>query len=155
MEAGTIDVVSDTFQEEGYIAVSDGSDTIVKIPEDGNNEILINAAYDDEESFSMLLPDEANGKAEISDEGTVVYQNDEGSTLIGVQAIQDLDSGMEGVRSLITINDSTASKEYQFTFNLEEGTKLMYASDYLKIDDKMIQDAAQEILADVKENEEF
>jgi predicted secreted protein len=126
---GTKDVVSDLYEDGEFVAIADGKDTIVKIPEDPTDAIQLVGAYDEEETFSVNLPNEAQGTGEVSENGTVVYENEKGNSYIGVQAIYD-DKGFEGVRSLITINDSNASSNYSFKFNLEEGTKLMTANEY-------------------------
>lgn len=125
---GTDDISSNIEETNKYIAISDGENSTIKIPRDSSDPITLTPAYNEDQSFSITLPLESSN-SDISNNGTVLYTNDNLSTSFAVQPIQD--NGMEGIRSLITINDETASKDYVFNFNLEEGSKLVTDAEYL------------------------
>jgi len=128
---GLDDVISDISSNKKYEAITDGTNTIVKIPKDPSKPIIVKHAYEDEKSFSINMPSNitANTVPFTSKNGTVVYCTTGSSASIGVQAVSD--SNMEGVRSLITIGNKTAPKEYSFHMNLSEGTHLVTAAEYL------------------------
>lgn len=127
---GTSDISSNLTTTKEYIAVADGTNSVVKIPQNASDGILLKSAYAEDQSFSIHLPKESNGlKAKRSRKGTVVYTKDNASASFAVQPIND--NGIDGVRSLININNSTAPKEYSFTFDLNNGTKLVTDEEYL------------------------
>lgn len=125
------DVSTNLSESKEYAAIADGTNSVIKIPNNASDKIALEAAYkDDESNFNLYLPKESNGlNAKVSDNGTVIYSNDGASTSFGVQAIKN--NGIEGVRALITIQNSDAAKEYSFKFDLENGAKLMTDTDYL------------------------
>lgn len=127
---GTSDISTNLTETKEYIAVADGTNSVVKIPHNASEGIVLKSAYDEDKSFNIYLPEESKGlKAKRGDKGTIVYTNDNSSTSFAVQPIND--NGIDGVRSLININNSTASREYSFTFDLDEGTKLVTDEEFL------------------------
>lgn len=127
---GTKTIVKNTTESNDFVVKTDGFHAVVKIPQKASNPILINSAYDNNNNFGMLLPEQADdSNVNKSENGTVVYTTNNRSASFGAQAVQE--KGMEGVRALITINNSAAPKEYTFKFNLKEGTKLVTDTEYL------------------------
>lgn len=81
----------------------------------------------------MKLPIEASDDDGIlTKNGTMIYGKEDDAVTIGVQPLKDETGNVsfEGVRTLITINESTASKEYTFAYDLAEGYSLITAKDY-------------------------
>ena len=68
----------------------------------------------------------------LTKNGTMIYGKEDDAVTIGVQPLKDETGNVsfEGVRTLITINESTASKEYTFAYDLPEGYSLITAKDY-------------------------
>ncbi|MCB2292637.1 hypothetical protein LGK95_03685 [Clostridium algoriphilum] len=79
------------------------------------------------DSFEMLSPKEAkNTTPAISKNGTIVYNNEANCNAnVALQPTKDV------IRSLITINNLNASKEYTFGFKLPKGNRLITAKEYL------------------------
>lgn len=83
----------------------------------------------------MKLPIEASDDDGIlTKNGTMIYGKEDDAVTIGVQPLKDETGNVsfEGVRTLITINESTASKEYTFAYDLPEGYSLITAKDYYR-----------------------
>ena len=81
----------------------------------------------------MKLPIEASDDDGIlTKNGTMIYGKEDDAVTIGVQPLKDETGNVsfEGVRTLITINESTASKEYTFAYDLPEGYSLINENDY-------------------------
>lgn len=125
---GTDDISSNIEETKNYIAVSDGENSTIKIPRDSSNPITLTPAYNEDQSFGIKLPLESSD-SNISSNGTVLYTSDDSSVSFGAQPIHA--DGLEGVRTLVTINDENASKNYTFSFDLEEGSKLVTDAEYL------------------------
>lgn len=129
---GTENINTDTYSDKNSIAVADGYDVIVDIPKDGNNAVVMDDG--EKEKIEMYLPDEASdSKGVLTENGTIIYNNEEKSVTVGVQPLQESTNNVsfEGVRTTITIADSTASKEYEFAYDLPDGYKLVTAANYL------------------------
>lgn len=124
------DISTNLSYSDKYIAIADGTNTTVEIPKDATDKITLDAAYDEDEDISIKLPNEAVGSdANITKNGTVIYKNEEQPVSFAVQPINN--NSFEGVRTLINIKNNTAPKEYSFTFDLDEGSKLISDSEYL------------------------
>ena len=127
---GIEDISTNLSYSDKYIAIADGTNTTVEIPKDATDKITLDAAYDEDEDISIKLPNEAVGSdANITKNGTVIYKNEEQPVSFAVQPINN--NSFEGVRTLINIKNNTAPKEYSFTFDLDEGSKLISDSEYL------------------------
>ncbi|NSG98498.1 hypothetical protein G4914_00055 [Anaerostipes hadrus] len=86
-------------------------------------------------TIEMKLPIEASDDDGIlTKNGTMIYGKEDDAVTIGVQPLKDETGNVsfEGVRTLITINESTASKEYTFAYDLPEGYSLITAKDYYR-----------------------
>ena len=127
---GIEDISTNLSYSDKYIAIADETNTTVEIPKDATDKITLDAAYDEDEDISIKLPNEAVGSdANITKNGTVIYKNEEQPVSFAVQPINN--NSFEGVRTLINIKNNTAPKEYSFTFDLDEGSKLISDSEYL------------------------
>lgn len=127
---GIEDISTNLSYSDKYIAIADGINTTVEIPKEATDKITLDAAYDEDEDISIKLPNEAVGSdANITKNGTVIYKNEEQPVSFAVQPINN--NSFEGVRTLINIKNNTAPKEYSFTFDLDEGSKLISDSEYL------------------------
>lgn len=127
---GIEDISTNLSYSDKYIAIADGTNTTVEIPKDATDKITLDAAYDEDEDISIKLPNEAVGSdANITKNGTVIYKNEDQPVSFAVQPINN--NSFEGVRTLINIKNNTAPKEYSFTFDLDEGSKLISDSEYL------------------------
>ena len=127
---GIEDISTNLSYSDKYIAIADGTNTTVEIPKDATDKITLDAAYDEDVDISIKLPNEAVGSdANITKNGTVIYKNEEQPVSFAVQPINN--NSFEGVRTLINIKNNTAPKEYSFTFDLDEGSKLISDSEYL------------------------
>lgn len=93
----------------------------ISIPKYGRDNIKLVAG---EEQIEMKLPEEVlASKGLVSEDGYVMYQTEEEVDVV-VQAIEEKISKNEqrsGVRTMISISDENAPKEYEFTYDLPEG----------------------------------
>lgn len=127
---GIEDISTNLSYSDKYIAIADGRNTMVEIPKEATDKITLDSAYDEDEDISIKLPNEAVGSdSNITKNGTVIYKNEEQPVSFAVQPINN--NSFEGVRTLINIKNNTAPKEYSFTFDLDEGSKLISDSEYL------------------------
>ena len=122
---------------KSFLVQENGTD--ITIPKIGNGEVVMDSSSG--ESISMNLPKEvacSNGVATSS--GTFVYSSNTEAVKVSVQAISQMQDGMflTAVRSLVTIENSNAPKEYEFNFNLPYGYRLVndydFDDDYDKYD---------------------
>lgn len=123
--------------ESAYEA--EGEDVNISIPVDGEKPVI--TAMPDNERIAMNLPKEVSGKEGIvTRDGTVVYNSSEAYMAISVQALQEEKDGIafDSVRTLITIENMRAPREYSFIFDLPENYSLVkdydYADDYDEYD---------------------
>lgn len=131
---GIDDVNTDTYETDTYAAVADGKEVVVEVPKSGNESVRISDSESVQNDVTMNLPEEiADERATVTDNGTIVYSSKENSVTVGVQPLAEEVEGvsLEGVRTTITINDASASKEYSFKYDLPEGSKLITAKEFL------------------------
>lgn len=131
---GVKDINTDVYSKDEYVTIADGIDAEIKVPQKGSDNLVVNDAYNVEDSYSMKLPQEVYGEeGKTTENGTIVYASDEKKVTVGVQPLmQNIKNvSFEGVRTTITINDASAAKEYSFRYELDEGSKLVTAADYL------------------------
>lgn len=108
----------------------DGENIMINIPEKATDEIVVTPAYNEEDTVKMTLPKVLeNNNSTVTDNGTVVYGEENESSQLAVQAIKD--ENFEGVRSLIKINNNNAKKEYSFNFDLDADCRLVTSAEYL------------------------
>ena len=118
--------------EKGALS-AEGMNVDLTIPQDGTQGIVMEDM--DSNPIEMFLPPEVgNENAEVSEDGTVVYNPENENVAVGVQALSD-GTGQdhwEAVRVLIEINNNDANKEYSFQYNLPQGYRLMKAEKWYK-----------------------
>lgn len=148
--SGVDSINTDTYSDKDSIAIADGEEIIVDIPRSGNDSVVM----DDGEGcvIEMQLPDEAgDDRGHITDNGTIVYGEEDETVVIGVQPLKEEENGVsfEGVRTLITINDNSASKEYDFVYDLPAGCQLVTCREYFEsvfmMDDSLSHDEAKKL----------
>lgn len=126
---GTEDVCTN-IEETRKDFVVEGESLEIEIPKDGDENIVMES--EDGEEFSMGLPEEAeDAEAVVTDDGTIVYDTNE-DVSVAVQALSEEQDGMtfEGVRTMVTIEDASAPKEYAFAFDLPEGYRIVKDTDF-------------------------
>lgn len=125
-----------TVIEEKNAYCVEGTDCNIVIPKIGNGFVLMQTnGYE----LGMTLPRiVTKSKGYVSENGTVVYTSEDKNSSIAVQAISDKKDGMafDAVRTMITIENANAAKEYQFDFDLPEGYSLISDYDYKDSHDK-------------------
>jgi len=129
---GTNDINTDTYETKDSVAVADGYEVVIDMPREATNPVSLNDGMGEEVEF--LLPSEVeNSVGTMTENGTVVYENEKDKVTIGVQPLQENQNNVtfEGVRTTITIEDASASKEYAFSYNLDAGSKLITAKELL------------------------
>lgn len=109
--------------EIGKESIIDELALTVSLPEKASSPIEIIDLENEEDTFSVQLPEEFNGDA-IQGDNTALYKTDSDSEL----GLQNTD---QGFRALVKIDNENANNEYKFTFNLNPGQKLMTAAEYL------------------------
>ena len=144
---GTSEINADIYEIEEDKIIVDGTDAIIEIPYDADEELTIDDGED--RKVSMNLPAEVmDTEGILSDDGTVLYNCDE-SLSIGVQAIkEESDIASEGVRTLINIENNSAPKEYSFEYDLNEGERLVSSKELLGDD----YDTGEVFVVDAKNN---
>lgn len=113
---------------------AEGEISEVSIPKDGGSEVVLESFG---EEIAMELPKEvADTDGVITEKGTVVHNSDEDVT-VSVQAIQEQqgDLFIEGVRSVVTIEDADAPREYSFNYDLPKGYEIVRSEDYYADED--------------------
>lgn len=132
--------------------LTDAQETISNINKDGDEfiiggekvDIIVSEAGDgdvtieenDNNAFSMNLPKQFSSmKGESVDEETVVFNDGISNVSAAVQGVHEKqgDVVIEGFRSLMIIENSSAPHEYKFEFNMPEGCKLVKNGDYINI----------------------
>lgn len=113
--------------KEQFTIKGDGTNFV--IPKDGDMKIQIGNT--EKTAIKVGLPNDfkhANGK--LSKNGAVTYYSD--NSFITVQALKQLQNGIvfDGLRSIITIDNPSAQKIYNFEYNLPDGFKLTTAKEY-------------------------
>ena len=111
-----------------YYVEGAGCDIIV--PKDGQNHISIQSEVCD---ISMSLPDEVKKvKSIVSEKGTAIYNCVDEDMSVAVQAISDKQMGVtiDSVRTMVTIENATAPRIYEFDFYLPDGCRLLKSEDY-------------------------
>lgn len=127
---GTSYVIDDINEENGEFVI-DIYDTDITIPGDGNGEITIES--DESEQLSMeLLKEFVSMEGKLIDDDIIIYDDDNSNVSAAVQGIQKQhgDVYLEGIRSLLTIENSEASHNYSFNFNVPDGYQLMTSEEY-------------------------
>lgn len=121
-KTGASDVIKSNLNEDIYT-----DNTSIDLPNNGNDNVKISDLENKKDSFEIILPKEAkNSTPKTSANGTIVYNNEVNSNAnVALQPTND------GIRSLVIINNLSASKEYTFGFNLPKGSRLITAKEYL------------------------
>ncbi len=107
-----------------------GENNDISIPKDVNNSICIKGSNSPD--VEMTLPDEIlDSEGVVTDGGTIVF-NSESNASVSVQPlVENFDGNMfDGIRSVITIENEKAPREYTFGYKLEQGHKLISAKEY-------------------------
>lgn len=126
---GTEDVCTN-IEETRKDFVVEGESLAVDIPKDGDEDIVMES--EDGEEIAMGLPEEAeDAEAVVTDDGTIVYDTNE-DVSVAVQAVSEEQGGetFEAVRTMVTIENNNAPKEYTFDFDLPQGYLLTIDTDY-------------------------
>jgi hypothetical protein len=100
----------------------------------------------------MGFPKNLNANAKETENGTILYEDNNSDVDF---AIQPLNNG--SFRSLVNIKNNNAQKKYEFPIDLKDGSKLVYAKDYLKenytnINPKLIQESKEILVVDSNNN---
>ncbi|MBU3076062.1 hypothetical protein [Clostridium estertheticum] len=121
-QTGVSDIIKSNLNEDIYT-----DNTSIYLPNNGTDNVKISDLENKKDSFEIILPKEAkNSTPKTSANGTIVYNNEVNSNAnIALQPTND------GIRSLVIINNLSASKEYTFGFNLPKGSRLITAKEYL------------------------
>ncbi|MFZ1354107.1 MAG: hypothetical protein WAS52_06070 [Enterococcus aquimarinus] len=107
----------------GKNAYTDEADATITLPTSADSPIKVTDLENQESNYTVQLPSEFEGNANI--EGDIAIYNSDSATELGLQNTE------QGFRALIKIDNETANHGYTFTFNLEEGQKLVTAAEYL------------------------
>ncbi|MBU3178482.1 hypothetical protein KPL47_19350 [Clostridium estertheticum] len=121
-KTGVSDIIKSKLNEDLYT-----DNTKINLPSNGTDHVKVSDLENKTNSFEMLLPKEANNtNSTISTNGTIVYNNEVNSNAnVALQPTND------GFRSLVIINNLSASKDYTFEFILPKGSRLITAKEYL------------------------
>ena len=112
--------------------VADGYEALIDVPSDVNEPITISDGLG--ETLSYSLPEDVSDLTGELVNDTVIYTDENSNVFYGVQALQILgrnEQMIEGVRTTITIDNCTASNRYEFTYDLDEGQKMVSSAEYL------------------------
>lgn len=126
---GTETVCAD-LEESNTAFLMDSEEIVITVPKEGDGEIVLD--IEGGEAIGMSLPEEAeNAKGVITDEGTIIYDIGE-DVNIAVQVLSEEkgDMGFEAVRTMLTIENSSAPTEYAFSFNMPKGYTLVKDTEY-------------------------
>lgn len=125
---GDKDMISSVNETSAYF-VPETENFEVQIPKHGEESLILSSGHD---SIKMTLPEETNiGEGVVSDEGYVVYTNENDMGVL-VQTIEEDISSVEqrnSVRTMISIPNVDAPKEYSFDYNLPDGWSLIMGKD--------------------------
>lgn len=127
---GTDQVASEMEETRNGFDVTIDEQTMT-IPKEGDADIEM-SSEDGSEDISMSLPQEAElSDAIVTTNGTIVYEGDNDAT-VSVQPLQieESDLTVMGNRTMVTIENKNASKEYSFEYKLPENSRLVKAEDY-------------------------
>lgn len=136
--------------EDKYDYLASGTDCEIAIPKNSSNYVSMKTGAGD---INMKLPIEvSNAKGHISENGTVVYNSKDKNVSVAVQALSEEQNGVlfDALRTMVTIENADAPKEYGFDFDLPQGYRLI--SDYDYVDEYDEWDCGQVFIVD-KNNE--
>ena len=125
--------IANNIQAKGSIFSAYSNTFDVTVPQKGNDNIKINGI----DTITMGLPTQVNNTNGIlTDNGTMVYESDNNMS-VAVQILKDSSLGdmFTGVRTLLSLENKAAPKEYTFSFDLPKGYSLIQDYDYEDLDD--------------------
>lgn len=122
--------VNDNIDADGTDFNVEGESLKIDVPIDSSEEIRLET-FDGNE-FDISFPENIEtSNAVVTQNGTVIYNGDK-DVSVAVQAIQEKqdDLTIEGVRSMVIIDNANAPKEYSFEYNLPKGCELITSEEY-------------------------
>lgn len=153
-DAVSMDAVSDDISCEDSKYVYEG-ESIIEIPINSDESIL--STIESGETIEMGLPCEIDaGEGVLTEEGSIIYDNDENTSMC-VQVLEESD-GKEryiSTRTMISIENADAPREYSFAFDLPTGFEIMADYDYNKKAKQELIDNKEEIIYSGVPEEEF
>ena len=75
-----------------------------------------------------------NMESVLTEDGTLVYDDNESDVSFGIQPLQvtgNNEAVMEGVRTTIVIDNDSAPKSYSFSYDLNDGERIVSSAEYL------------------------
>lgn len=130
---GNEDMVSSIYETASYF-VPKMDNFKVKIPKDVEETLVLASGTD---TIEMTLPEKTSlCEGIISDEGYVVYEGQNDISII-VQTIEEKLTDVtrrNSVRTMISIPDANAPKEYSFTYDLPDGWRLIMGKELGAVD---------------------
>ncbi|WP_175412423.1 hypothetical protein [Streptomyces sp. TRM64462] len=113
---GTADILPAATTPEGSMrAVAATEDGVSTVTAPATTQGVVEATAADGSTVGIGLPDVAKSSATATDNGTIVYSGADSATDVAVQPT------VNGVRSLVVINNASAAKEYRFDLHLPDG----------------------------------
>lgn len=126
-----LDDVNIDIEEDGDIYSAEGELSDIEIPVDGDEEIVM--ISDGFEPIAIGIPEEMQDYVgECEGNGTIIYSEDGADASLAVQATKEEQDELiiEGVKSLVTIENSDAPKSYTFSYNLPANHSLIKSEEY-------------------------
>lgn len=129
---GIEDINSDIYSTNDSLMVADGYEALIDVPSNVDEPITISDGLG--ETLTYSLPEDVSNLTGALVDDTVIYTDEDSDVSYGVQALQISgrnEQTIEGVRTTITIDNCTAPNRYEFTYNLDEGQKMVSSAEYL------------------------
>lgn len=130
---GREEINTDIFSNEDSVMVADGYEMLIDIPKDSSEPIYTMDGLGEE--MEMQLPVQAhNMEPELTENGTVMYDDSDSDIAFNIEPLQIVGTNeqtIEGLRTSIIIDNANCSKEYKFTFELEDGERFVTAKEFL------------------------
>jgi len=130
-ESAEIKNINKNFKETKNKFIVTNKDISIEIPKNSSNNVVLDS-YEFED-IEMSLPNSAlNVNAVMTRNGTIAYGNNKDDFIVTVQTLKQNQDEIEdyAVRSMITIKNSNAPKEYSFQFNYPKGYKLIKDNEF-------------------------
>lgn len=130
---GTGDLNKDIDSDNENILIADGYEMCIEVPKDTSEPIYLTDGISDE--VEMNLPQEVEQMdTELTERGTVLYTADNLDVSFDVEPLQvvgENEQTMEGLRTSIIIDNENAPREYEFSYDLSDGDRLVSSTEYL------------------------
>lgn len=130
---GINDVNTDIYSTKDSALVADGYEMLLDVPQSSKEAILMSDGLG-KDIYFHLPQDAKNMESALTEDGTLIYDDNKSDVSFGIQPLQVTGNNqtvMEGVRTTIVIDNDSAPKSYSFSYDLNDGERIVSSAEYL------------------------